>query len=680
MIKTVAYKIFAACVAMASVSLCLADEPYKRVTEFVTSPKGFTSEITFRHEGYYKPEKKWPNGMLACHGSGYYDGWRIYIEGPDELLLFQMGDKDGAGEGTSIRSFLPIERGLWTRVAVMWNPTDAERGEMRLYIDGEFVAQKSNVKVPRFPDNEKLVVGNAGYGIDPLKVEIANVECSGVLSDEEIRKHFDSDEYCRKNPKKPVDPLFKQVYDRALKLLEGSEGSAEKPNYPEERKSVTGFGAKPWDGKPENLMLFRQDGTPLKMARWPKKEGEYRETVFSNNCFRFVGDDAPKVKPGTRLLARGYWRYLWQDETLPVEAQEDGSYKVQKKHFYGFCQNPTVVLLNAPEIATEPDEWYAVDGKVHFVDPANEGIRIPGGFIHIECHGKEPGLKIQNVDYSDCLCTALRFESAEDVEISNCTFKRISAEGLLMRNCRRMVIRDCVFEDIGHNAITMENCGSRDKLIPAEIVIERCVFRRTGLLRKCFTPGIFFSGTGLIVRNCVFEDLPSSGIRLDGNDTVVRDSRFVRNMRESDDQGAIDMWGDPTYRNCVFFKNYFGPCDAFTKAPCGRAGIRLDDLISGMAIISNTFDRCSEGSFGGVQIHAGHYNAIIDNEFTGVNCMISQTYYGMKRYLGTLDSREIVQRMRGHDTSPVYLERYPELRRLREDHCRQYIQGNKHIR
>ena len=101
-----------------------------------------------------------------------------------------------------------------------------------------------------------------------------------------------------------------------------------------------------------------------------------------------------------------------------------------------------------------------------------------------------------------------------------------------------------------------------------------------------------------IVRND-FHDLPSSAVRIGGNEHLFASNLVERVVQESDDQGAVDMWGNPTYRGNKFIHNIFrdvGCGGAFVR--CGQGGIRFDDSISGNLVYGNRFDNCSRAHFG----------------------------------------------------------------------------------
>lgn len=130
------------------------------------------------------------------------------------------------------------------------------------------------------------------------------------------------------------------------------------------------------------------------------------------------------------------------------------------------------------------------------------------------------------------------------------------------------------------------------------------------------------------------------------------------------------MWGDPTYRGNVYRFNYFHHIgrrwSGSQDAALGQAGIRLDDAISGTLITGNVFYRAGGGGlgFGAIQIHGGKENRLENNVFVDCPAAVSFSPWGDRRW------REFVQK--SLETPAVdrrlYLERYPDLARLAEDH------------
>jgi hypothetical protein len=164
----------------------------------------------------------------------------------------------------------------------------------------------------------------------------------------------------------------------------------------------------------------------------------------------------------------------------------------------------------------------------------------------------------------------------------------------------------------------------------------------------------------------------------EGNNHLVEYNEIYSVVTESDDQGAADMFGNPTYRGNVYRCNYFHHIGNWRGAgdqpKCGQAGIRLDDAICGTLICGNVFERCSAGKlgFGGVQIHGGKDNVVGNNLFVDCAAAVSFSPWDDNRWReyvkAALDSPDIDR--------DAYLQRYPELARLSQDANRNHVRRN----
>ena len=171
-------------------------------------------------------------------------------------------------------------------------------------------------------------------------------------------------------------------------------------------------------------------------------------------------------------------------------------------------------------------------------------------------------------------------------------------------------------------------------------------------------------------------------MRVEGNDHLIELNEAHRVVLESDDQGAVDMFGNPTYRGNVYRHNYWHHLGNWDRqgedSHTQRAGIRLDDAICGVLIEGNIFQRCSTGRthFGGVQIHGGKENIVASNLFVNTGAAVSFTPWGEKRwgeFVATALDAPAVDR-------ELYLQRYPALAHLTPGHDRNTIRGNVALR
>ena len=186
--------------------------------------------------------------------------------------------------------------------------------------------------------------------------------------------------------------------------------------------------------------------------------------------------------------------------------------------------------------------------------------------------------------------------------------------------------------------------------------------------------------SGALVAESSFEGLPSSAIRIEGNDHVVAGCRFRHCVEESDDQGVIDIWGDPTYLGNKIAFNLFEDVSENGMTACGRAAVRLDDLIGGTDIYGNLFRRASRGNFGAVQVHGGRHNRIFANVCEDCAIAVSFDPWEEGRRRDKLDEQEFREKCAGRADNPAWLERYPDLAFLRVGPDVNLVAGNLFVR
>ncbi len=138
-------------------------------------------------------------------------------------------------------------------------------------------------------------------------------------------------------------------------------------------------------------------------------------------------------------------------------------------------------------------------------------------------------------------------------------------------------------------------------------------------------------------------------------------------VRETDDQGGLDMFFNPGYRGVVVRHNFWH--DIGSENGLGQAGVRLDDAICEVLIYGNVFYRCSRHGFGGVQIHGGKENIVENNLFVDCLYAISFSGWGPDRWKQVMEGDAI--RVKLHEdvdiTQPPYSTRYPLLAHLLEN-------------
>ncbi len=155
-------------------------------------------------------------------------------------------------------------------------------------------------------------------------------------------------------------------------------------------------------------------------------------------------------------------------------------------------------------------------------------------------------------------------------------------------------------------------------------------------------------------------------MRIEGNDHLIEFNEVRDAVLESDDQGAMELFRNPTYRGVIFRHNLFNRIGIpeGRQMAHGQAGIRFDDAISGMLVYGNVFIRAANGHFGGIQINSGRDNIMDNNLFAECAQGISGGYGA-----GNNVWKQIREGNKPPEffTTELYLKRYPAIAKMMEE-------------
>lgn len=388
--------------------------------------------------------------------------------------------------------------------------------------------------------------------------------------------------------------------------------------------------------------------------------------------------NASKILAEKFVLAHGYWRYFWADAATAIQPDENG-FTLKYDIPYGLGEKPRYKFLNVFSELDKLDEYCADTNSLYVVMDNNSEEqtlcytkKTTPFFIIKNCKN----ISFSNLRFQGSMAPAIQVENVDGLEIKNSEFNFIGSSALIMNNVKNVEISECLFRNIGFCGIRVW-AGDRKNLKAPNVIIKRTFFVNTGYLAKTYTPSIFMDGYGIVVSKCKFKNTPSSAMRIEGSGHVVEHCIFENNVLESDDQGTIDMWGDPTYRGCVFCYNTFKNIGDGTNQECGRAAIRFDDMISGMYVYGNTFINTSRGNFGAVQVHGGSHNLIFNNKFINCNYGVSFTPRGKEIF--EQKREELQPKLRDYNSNALYLRAYPSLMRMNEDYDINFVFNNSFI-
>lgn len=371
----------------------------------------------------------------------------------------------------------------------------------------------------------------------------------------------------------------------------------------------------------------------------------------------------------------GYWYWEWKDEYQKVDSWDAGQRIVRIRepyHAYGYKDSLRYFGLNLFCEIDRPGEWYLnrTTGKLYWYPP--EGIDPNEAKVSLTCFSEPFMLEItdcahvrfEGLTFCEGRGSAVRITNGTHNLLSGCRIERFGVDGVHITGgtCHGAV--GCYLSALGHGGFKITG-GDRKTLSPCDHFVEHTVVEHFSLFQRTYEPAIYLEGCGARIAHNRFRYSSSSAMRLEGNDFIIEYNEIAHVVNESDDQGGIDMWYNPSYRGVVIRYNRWSDIAGGTRH--GAAGIRFDDMISGISVFGNLFERCGAMYFGGVQIHGGKDNRIENNVFYDCPFAVSFSPWSEERWLKVLDS-EIIRKKIYEDVdirSDLYQQKYPELKDLR---------------
>lgn len=437
------------------------------------------------------------------------------------------------------------------------------------------------------------------------------------------------------------------------------------------------------------------DGQPQTLARWPNegfvKTGEilgkdtFKVWNTIEGCrdgkFRYLEDRPSRWldEPDVRLY--GYWFWDWFEEYQKVASidADARTFTLSAPYSnYGYRKDQRYYAVNIFREIDSPGEWHLDrrTGTIYWLPP--EGIEWPKVQTVLSVLD-QPFVVMEEVEHVMIVGLTLQEGRGDGIHIrggaeclvAGCTIRQFGGDAVVIDGGQHHGIFGCTMSVLGCGGARVAG-GDRRSLTPGHHFVENCTVFDISRLKRTYTPAVHLDGCGNRIAHNQFDKMPSSALRIEGNDHLI-ELNLIRNVvQESDDQGGLDMFGNPLYRGVVIRWNRWSDIRGGTHN--GAAGVRLDDMISGVTVHGNVFERCGAVIFGGVQIHGGKENLVDGNLFMDCYAGISFSRWGAKRWL------ESIQGFLQQAGQDPYASRYPELAALREGADVNIISRNLFVR
>ena len=415
-------------------------------------------------------------------------------------------------------------------------------------------------------------------------------------------------------------------------------------------------------------------------ARYPQTGFLFVDDVLSakEGVFRSRSEMSKDLlSAGANLHATGYWAYTWLDQTFRLRMMDESStfqlLKDTARDLPEVKKGTPFYLKGSPSFIIRPGDW-AYDSATSQLwmwrPSADKAISVSVGDFPLMRLERAEYVVLDGLVLEGGRRDALQIADSEDVLVKNCTIRGFGKEGINATGMRLSFVENEICA-VGSTGIDLAG-GVRQTLKRADNIVEKNRIRLTGQYFRTYSPAVRVEGCGARIAENAFSDLPSSAIRIDANEVLVASNTVKRVVLESDDQGGIDIWGDPAYAGIDIVGNTWSDIGNFcTWKPTGAAAVRLDDGICGVAIRENTFERCGAGLFGAVQINGGRCNWIYHNTFK--DCAKDMTFQQWDEARWQKFVKEKGQLV----SLPLYKSNYPHLQIFTELPNKNYFWANQ---
>lgn len=424
------------------------------------------------------------------------------------------------------------------------------------------------------------------------------------------------------------------------------------------------------------------NGRVQELSRWPND----RDTVASIN--KFCDPRAEKWGREDDVWLHGYWKYLYADSYEKVESFKNNRLQLTPPYnrygfsdfTRGFITESRWYALNLLSEMDRPGEWKisADRGKIWLYPPKDFD---PEKCI-LSTYGT--GIELDSCDYVTVRDVEIAYtrgdgvvaNGCDNLSFINCHVHDLSGLGIQILGGKGHTLHSLRIESMGRGGIYIQS-GDKTTLEPSESLVENCYVSDLSRIDRTYTPAVLLDGVGIRVQHCRFEYIPSSAIRLEGNDMLIQLNEFAHCVQESNDQGAIDIWFNSLFRGNVIRWNYFHDIGSTYRM---AGAVRMDDAISGVAVVENIMRRSATHIFGSVQIHGGNYNTIEGNLMIENKAAVSNTLWPDEYWVNHFRNDRTVKILNGTPwKSSERWAKYPELKHLYDNPNLNFIRDNKII-
>jgi hypothetical protein len=364
---------------------------------------------------------------------------------------------------------------------------------------------------------------------------------------------------------------------------------------------------------------------------------------------------------------KGYWRVVWQNETVRVGAIDTEKQTVtlavpvshgigSKYHRPEGSGEEIYWVMNLLESVDQPGEW-AVDFKdktLFFYPPgplAEADILISDVETPIVEVRDAHNIEFRNITIEGTLGDGVRLTGCSEGAIRGCTVRNVARYGVVVEGGSSNVVESCDLYALGAGGVGLAGGNAKTTpRVPAGHRVENCDIHHFGEIERVYAPGVNVGyrgggggsrrtdAVGMVVRHNAIHHCPHAGVLFNSFDNLFEYNEVFQFALFSNDMGAFYSYSKPggignnTFRynfmhsspegDGVYYDNVanhprvygnvayrLGPAGTAKKAKRGCGFLIKNGTTNRVDIFNNIAVDCKTGYW----INAGQGSVIRDN-------------------------------------------------------------------
>ena len=422
--------------------------------------------------------------------------------------------------------------------------------------------------------------------------------------------------------------------------------------------------------KPGSWRVYYNSGTPEQKRALESGKGP-RPGVFEYQPKHAAAHTLWAEVLDRGVWLKGYWRVVWQNETVRVGAIDTEKRTValavpvshgigSKYHRPEGSGEEIYWVMNLLEAVDQPGEW-AVDfrDKKLFLYPpgplADADILVSDTESPIIALRETHDIELRGLIAEGSLGDGIRIVDGTRNAVRGCTVRNVAKYGIVVAGGQSNVVESCNLYALGAGGVGLSggDAGSKPR-VPARHRVENCDIHHFGQIERVYAPGVNIGyrgggggsrkldAVGMIVRHNAIHHCPHAGVLFNSFDNLFEYNEVFQFALVSNDMGAFYSYSKPGgIGNNTFRYNFMhsspegdgvyydyvanhprvygniayrlGPADTAKKAKRGCGFLIKNGTTNRVDILNNIAIDCKTGYW----IHAGEGSVIRDNVAVG---------------------------------------------------------------